>query len=70
MWELYTGDPPYEQLSKVQIMFGVMSQDLRPEFPPAAPAWLTDLACRCWACSPTARSARAPVPLIMSIAHT
>ena len=51
------GEPLYERLSKVQIMFGVMSQDLRPQFPASAPAWLAELACHCWAASPAARSA-------------
>lgn len=51
------GEPLYERLSKVQIMFGVMSQDLRPQFPPSGPSWLADLARHCWAASPAARSA-------------
>lgn len=55
VWELYTGEAPYERLSKVQIMFGVMSQDIRPQFPPSTPAWLADLACQCWASSPATR---------------
>lgn len=57
VWELFMGEPLYERLSKVQIMFGVMSQDMRPQFPSSAPAWLADLACQCWAASPAARSA-------------
>ncbi|CAL5225588.1 g8436 [Coccomyxa viridis] len=61
VWELYMGEPLYEQLSKVQIMFGVMSQDLRPQFPPSTPAWLADLACQCWAANPAARPSFANV---------
>ena len=57
VWEMYMGEPLYERLSKVQIMFGVMSQDMRPQFPPSAPTWLADLACQCWAANPAARSA-------------
>ena len=55
-WEQYAGEPPYERLSKVQIMFGVMSQDIRPQFPPSSPTWLVDLACQCWASNAAARS--------------
>lgn len=55
-WELYAGEPPYERLSKVQIMFGVMSQDIRPQFPPSSPTWLVDLAYQCWASNAAARS--------------
>ena len=61
------GETLYERLSKVQIMFGVMSQDLRPQFPPSAPAWLANLACQCWAANPAARSALLHTMLLMCI---
>lgn len=54
-WELWTGAYPYPGLSKVQIMFGVASQDIRPEVPAGMPAWLCALVTACWAREPKAR---------------
>ena len=55
VWEVYTGGrKPYGQLSKLQIMCGVV-EDLRPSFPSHTPAWYTSLASACWAKSPRQR---------------
>ncbi|KAK9810110.1 hypothetical protein WJX72_005012 [[Myrmecia] bisecta] len=55
MWEVLTGRTPYHHMSKVQIMVGVVSEDMRPAFPPACPPWYRDLASSCWVAEPKCR---------------
>lgn len=48
MWEAYMGDVPYGSMNKMQVMYGVVSEGLCPEFPPGTPAWYAMLAAACW----------------------
>lgn len=42
------GDVPYGSMNKMQVMYGVVSEGLCPEFPPGTPAWYAMLAAACW----------------------
>ncbi|EIE26632.1 kinase-like protein [Coccomyxa subellipsoidea C-169] len=64
-WELYAGRGAHSSLSKVQIMFGVASQDMRPEFPQPTPAWYRDLVSTCWSRDPRARPTFAEIKAIL-----
>ena len=48
VWEAYMGEAPYGGLTKLQIMYGVVTEGLRPHFPPGAPSWYCNLASTCW----------------------
>ncbi|KXZ54031.1 hypothetical protein GPECTOR_5g140 [Gonium pectorale] len=49
LWEMLTGQRPYKGLSPVQILMGVSSQGMRPEWPDAEWPQLCDLGRRCLA---------------------
>lgn len=55
MWELYTGCQVFNDLSKVQVMNGVVLHNLRPQFPKHCPTWYARLARSCWAAKPQSR---------------
>lgn len=55
MYEAYTGKQAYSGLRHAEVIGGVARGNLRPSFPPAAPAALVLLAGSCWAADPEAR---------------
>ncbi|KAK9805926.1 hypothetical protein WJX73_005723 [Symbiochloris irregularis] len=55
MWETYMGVAPYGELTKMQVLYGVVTEGLCPVFPTGAPAWFSRLASRCWAQQPDHR---------------
>lgn len=55
VWEVYTGETPYGGMNKMQIIVGVASDDMRPEFPRSCPDWLSSLAIQCWSANPDDR---------------
>ena len=61
VFELYTGKQPYGRMNKVQVMLGVVSQGMRPQFPAHTPAWYEDLAASCWDADPMHRPRAAEV---------
>ena len=54
-WEVWTRQYPYPGMSKVQIMFGVAAQDMRPEVPAGMPAWFSGMVTSCWGRDPRTR---------------
>nr|CAD1834182.1 unnamed protein product [Ananas comosus var. bracteatus] len=55
MWELLTGEEPYENLRSDEIIAGIIKGDLRPKVPSwCDPAWKS-LMERCWSSDPEAR---------------
>ena len=49
------GEPAYHGISKMQVMYGVVSEGLRPCFPPNTPKWYCQLASACWRKDPRRR---------------
>ena len=49
------GVAPYAELTKMQVLYGVVTEGLCPVFPTGAPAWFSRLASRCWAQQPDHR---------------
>ncbi|XP_034919535.1 serine/threonine-protein kinase STY46 isoform X1 [Populus alba] len=55
LWELLTGELPYEHLSPLQAAVGVVQQGLRPPIPSHSHPELADLLKRCWQRDPFLR---------------
>ncbi|KAJ6708674.1 SERINE/THREONINE-PROTEIN KINASE STY46-LIKE [Salix koriyanagi] len=55
LWELLTGELPYEHLSPLQAAVGVLQQGLRPSIPSHSHPELADLLKRCWQREPFLR---------------
>ncbi|OHT04143.1 TKL family protein kinase [Tritrichomonas foetus] len=55
LWELLTGDMPYQQLSSTEITLGVIQGSLRPPLPSKGPPKLIQLIQQCWHQDPTKR---------------
>ena len=60
------GEEPYSGMSKMQIMFGVVSEGLRLRFPASTPSWYTRIAKKCWHTDPKRRCA---VPSCSDLTH-
>ncbi|CAI9100203.1 OLC1v1037146C1 [Oldenlandia corymbosa var. corymbosa] len=55
MWELLTGEEPYQNMRSEEIIAGIIRGDLRPEIPSwCDPAWRS-LMERCWSTDPKSR---------------
>ncbi|KAJ9506971.1 hypothetical protein QJQ45_016559, partial [Haematococcus lacustris] len=63
LWELMTAQRAYRGLPKTLIAHAIAHEELRPSFPPTAPATLAALASDCWAARPEARP---PFPVILA----
>lgn len=48
VWEVMTGECPYEGLSQVQAALGVLSRNLRPRIPKSCPPFFKRLMRSCW----------------------
>lgn len=48
VWEALMGEAAYMGINKMQVMFGVVSEGLRPEFPVNTPPWYAQIASACW----------------------
>jgi serine/threonine protein kinase len=55
MWELYTGQRPYANMDRTQIMAHVCWNSRTFDFPPGTPGLYSSLAHRCWAPLPKMR---------------
>lgn len=55
VWEALMGESAYQGISKMQVMFGVVSEDLRPVFPPNTPPWYAQIATASWRKDPKRR---------------
>ncbi|PNW71316.1 hypothetical protein CHLRE_16g649100v5 [Chlamydomonas reinhardtii] len=49
LWEAYSGDRVFKQLSDSEVILAVVTRKARPQFPPDTPHRLKYLAERCWA---------------------
>lgn len=55
LWEGYSGDRVFKQLSDSEVILAVVTRKARPQFPPDVPHRLKYLAERCWAELPEVR---------------
>ncbi|OHT11677.1 TKL family protein kinase [Tritrichomonas foetus] len=55
LWELLTGDMPYQKLSQVNITLGIIQGTLRPPLPDDTPPKLSELIQKCWNQDPNKR---------------
>ncbi|KAG7037932.1 Serine/threonine-protein kinase STY17 [Cucurbita argyrosperma subsp. argyrosperma] len=55
LWELLTGQLPYDNLTPLQAAMGVIQKGLRPKIPRHANPMIVDLLERCWRQDPSLR---------------
>ncbi|TMW62189.1 hypothetical protein Poli38472_009682 [Pythium oligandrum] len=55
VWEIFTGECPYDGMSPIQVGLGVLNRDLRPNIPLYLPRFFTRLMRMCWAREPERR---------------
>ena len=55
IWELLTGNVPYQDRTPLQAAVGVVQNGLRPDIPPSTPAGLADIMRLCWQREPSVR---------------
>eukprot|EP00897_Mesotaenium_endlicherianum_P006998 jgi/Mesen1/6326/ME000328S05612 len=66
LWELVTGEVPYDGMSSLQAAFGVARKNLRPPAVKGCPAVLNNLMQMCWHAQPQKRPTFASVVSILS----
>lgn len=55
VWEIVTGECPYDGMTQIQAALGVLNRNLRPVIPRSCPKFLGQLMKACWARQPEAR---------------
>ncbi|XP_002970062.2 serine/threonine-protein kinase HT1 [Selaginella moellendorffii] len=55
LWELVTGQVPFQEMQAVQVAYAVLHKDARPEVPENCPSALAALMRRCWSANPDKR---------------
>lgn len=55
VWEIMTGECPYDGMSQIQAALGVLNRNLRPTIPTKAPKFLAQLMKACWNRQPELR---------------
>lgn len=55
VWEIVTGECPYDGMSQIQAALGVLNRNLRPVIPRSCPPFLAQLMKACWARQPELR---------------
>jgi len=55
LWELVTGQLPFEEMTPVQVAYAVVHKNARPKIPQHCPAPLRQLMQDCWASNPQKR---------------
>ena len=55
LWELVTGQVPYNAMTPLQAAVGVVQKGLRPEIPPTCPPAISELMRVCWTRNPQDR---------------
>lgn len=55
IWEIFTGQCPYDGMSQIQVALGVLNHDLRPPIPRSCPRFFARLIRSCWMREPTLR---------------
>ncbi|KAH7445732.1 hypothetical protein KP509_01G022100 [Ceratopteris richardii] len=55
LWELVTGNIPFQNMTAVQAAFAVVNRGVRPDIPPDCPSVLISIMTRCWDTNPEVR---------------
>ncbi|CEG36344.1 tkl protein kinase [Plasmopara halstedii] len=55
IWEIFTGQCPYDGMTQIQVALGVLNHDLRPPIPRSCPRFFAKLIRSCWMREPTLR---------------
>lgn len=55
LWEMFTGEIPYHDMSTIQAAFAVVDKEVRPPVPANCPRPLKELMEECWATNPDKR---------------
>ena len=61
LWEMLTGECPYEGMSAIQCALAVLNRDLRPDVPQWCPPALSALIQACWDKNPDRRPSFAQI---------
>jgi hypothetical protein len=69
MWELYSGNRPYDGLDAAAIAERIYHGGLRPAFPRSTPPAYAELASACWATDPAARPGAAEIVARLEALH-
>ncbi|CAI5725790.1 unnamed protein product [Hyaloperonospora brassicae] len=64
VWEIFTGQCPYDGMTQIQVALGVLNHDLRPVIPRSCPRFFARLIQSCWAREPSLR------PSFADLMHT
>ena len=64
LWELVTGEVPFEDMTPVQVAYAVVNKNLRPPIPSDCPTPLRNLMEQCWTANPDRR------PSFFQIVHS
>jgi serine/threonine protein kinase len=65
LWEMLTGECPYEGMSAIQCALAVLNRDHRPEIPPWCPPAFAALIRACWDKDPAKRPTFAQILLAL-----
>ncbi|KAG3018242.1 hypothetical protein JG687_00004856 [Phytophthora cactorum] len=55
VWEIFTGQCPYDGMTQIQVALGVLNHDLRPPIPRSCPRFFARLIRSCWMREPSLR---------------
>ncbi|CAI5700425.1 unnamed protein product [Peronospora effusa] len=55
VWEIFTGQCPYDGMTQIQVALGVLNHDLRPPIPRSCPRFFARLIRSCWIREPSLR---------------
>eukprot|EP00249_Psilotum_nudum_P017527 c26373_g1_i2 orf=903-2117(+) len=70
LWELITGNLPFQNMTAVQAAFAVVNRGVRPTIPADCPPALSYIMTRCWATNPDERPSFSEVVNLLEQAQT
>ncbi|GMH40847.1 hypothetical protein BSKO_08751 [Bryopsis sp. KO-2023] len=70
LWEIWTlGEDPYQGLSTADVLYGLMSGNLRPEIPSNCEPFWAELMMRCWSQDPVDRPSFAQITKDLDLSY-
>ena len=69
LWELVTGNVPFQNMTAVQAAFAVVNRGARPEIPHDCPPVLIEIMTRCWDSNPEVRPSFAEIVMMLETAQ-
>ena len=69
LWELVTGNVPFQNMTAVQAAFAVVNRGARPEIPHDCPPVLIEIMTLCWDANPEVRPSFAEIVMMLETAQ-